>query len=123
MLNQIFNADETSLRWKLVPSKSLVNHGEKRAKNFKQSKDQITLLTCANAAETCKLQLAFIHKSAKPRYFKHMDMNSLPVHYYAQCKAWMDTTVFEKYGFTKSLYPMLRNFVKMRALNTKSYCC
>ena len=57
----------------------------------KQCKDRVTLLTCVNAAGTCKLPLAFIHKSMKPRCFKHMDMNLLPVHYYAQHKAWMDT--------------------------------
>ena len=36
-LDQVFNADETGLRWKLMPSKSLVLHGEKQAKNFKQA--------------------------------------------------------------------------------------
>ena len=41
-------------------SKSLVNYGEKQAKNIKQSKDRVTLLGCANAAGTCKLPLVFI---------------------------------------------------------------
>ena len=66
-----------------MPSKSLVHCGEKQAKNFKKSKDRVTLLGCANASGTCKLPLAFIHKSAHPCCFKHMDMNTLPVHYFS----------------------------------------
>ena len=58
-----------------MPSKSLVSSGETNVKNFKQSKDRVTLLGCANASRTCKLPLAFIHKSARPRCFKHTDMN------------------------------------------------
>ena len=50
-LNQIFNADETGLWWKLMPSKSLVHSGENQAKHFKQSKDRVTLVGCANAIE------------------------------------------------------------------------
>ena len=45
-----------------MPSMSLVACGKKQAKNFKQSKDRVTLLACANASGTCKLLLAFVHK-------------------------------------------------------------
>jgi len=96
-LNQIINADETGLWWKLMPSKSLVHCGEKHAKNFKQSKDRVTLLGCANASGTCRLPLGFIHKPARPRCFQHMDMGTLPVKYYSQRKAWMDSKIFEKW--------------------------
>ena len=40
---QVFNADETGLWWRLMPSMSLVACGEKQAKNFKQSKDRAGL--------------------------------------------------------------------------------
>ena len=33
-------------------------------------------------------------QSSKPRCFKHMNMESLPVHYFAQHKSWMDSKVF-----------------------------
>ena len=74
--DQVFNADETGLWWRLMPSVSLVACGEKQAK---QSKDRATLLACANASGTCKLPLAFIHKYKKPLCFNHMDMTTLPV--------------------------------------------
>ena len=95
--NQVFNADETGLWWRLLPSRALIHCGEREAKNFKKSKERVTLLACSNAAGTCRLPLTFIHTSAKPRCFKHMDMNSLPVHYYSQKKAWMDSTLFESW--------------------------
>ena len=47
-----------------MPSKSLVHCGEKRVKNFKKSKDRVTLLGCANASGTCKLSLVFINNQA-----------------------------------------------------------
>ena len=58
-LNQIFNADETGLWWRLMPSRSLIQSGETQAKNFKKPKDGVTLLGCANGAGTCKLPLTF----------------------------------------------------------------
>ena len=56
-LDQVFNADETGLWWKLMPSKSHVEAGETQAKNFKQAKDRVTLLGCSNTSGTCKLPL------------------------------------------------------------------
>ena len=49
-----------------MPSRSLVGSGEKQARNFKKSKERVTLLGCANASGTSRVPLAFIHKSAKP---------------------------------------------------------
>ena len=77
-----------------MPSRSLVSSWETNAKNFKKSKDRVTLLSCANASGTCKLPLAFIHKSARPRCCKHTDMETLPVSYLPQRKSWMDAKVF-----------------------------
>ena len=98
-----------------MPSKSLVHCGEKHAKNFKQPKDRVTLLGCANASGTCRLPLGFIHKPARPRCFKHMDMGTLPVKYYSQKNAWMDTKIFEKWFH--------ENFAQTMILNTKFYYC
>ena len=58
-LDQVFNADETGLWWKLMPSKSLVLHGKTQAKNFKWSKDRVALLSCCNASGTSKIPLNF----------------------------------------------------------------
>ena len=117
-LDQVFNADETGLWWKLMPSKSLVHCGETQAKNFKEPKDRVTLLGCSNASGTCKLPLVFIHKSAKPRCFKHMDMNTLPVHYFSQPKAWMDARLFETW-FHEKFVPHVKKFCHNHGIEYK----
>jgi len=43
--------------------------------HFKQSKDRVTLLACANASGICKLPST---NTKKPRCFNHMDVNGLP---------------------------------------------
>ena len=100
---------EGGLWWRLMPSKSLVHCGETQAKNFKKSKDRVTLLGCANATRICKLPMAFIHKSARPRCFKNMD--TLPVNYYSQQKGWMDCRIFEKW-FNDIFVPNVKKFCK-----------
>ncbi len=107
-LSQIFNADETGLWWKLMPSKTFVHHAEVQAKNFKKPKDRVTLMGCANATGTCKLPLVFIHKSARPRCFRS---TTLPVSYFSQKKAWMDTAIFTKW-FHEIFVPYVRKFCR-----------
>ena len=116
-LDQVFNADETGLWWKLMPSKSLVHCGE-QAKNFKQAKDRVTLLGCCNASGTCKLPLAFIHKSARPRCFKNMEISALPVCYLSQPKAWMNATLFEGW-FHKNFVPHVKKFCQDQGIEYK----
>ena len=108
-LSQIFNADETGLWWKLMPSRTFVRGGETHAKNFKQPKDRVTLMGCANAAGTCKLPLVFIHKYLRPRCFKNMSLNDLPVNYFKPKKNWMGTTIFLKW-FHDIFVPKVRKF-------------
>ena len=114
----MFNADETGLWWQLLPSRTLIHCREREAKNFKKSKERVTLLACSNAAGTCRLPLMFIHTSAKPRCFKHMDMNSLPVHYYSQKKAWMDSTLFESW-FHDRFVPYAKKFCQDNSIEYK----
>uniref|UniRef100_A0A1A9W8G6 HTH CENPB-type domain-containing protein n=1 Tax=Glossina brevipalpis TaxID=37001 RepID=A0A1A9W8G6_9MUSC len=48
--DQIFNADETGLWWKKMPSRTFISKNEKTAPGFKVSKDRITLLLYSNAS-------------------------------------------------------------------------
>ena len=98
-----------------MPSKSLVSSGETNVKNFKQSKDRVTLLGCANASGTCKLPLTFIHKSARPRCFKHTDMECLPV----TKKSWMDTKVFLQW-FEFKFIPYIKQFCQKVSIEYKA---
>ena len=115
--DQIYNADETGLWWRMTTS-SLNVADKTRAANFKKAKDRMTLLACANASRTHRLPLMFINKSQKPRCFKHMDMNNLPVHYYAQSKSWMNCKLFTDW-FHNQFVPSVKRFCRDRGIEEK----
>lgn len=98
-LDQIYNADETGLFYRMMPSKTLASKEEASAPGYKKSKDRVSLLVCANASGTDKLPLLLIGKSKKPRPFKNINVNSLPVKYTNQRSAWMNSEIFEKWFY------------------------
>ncbi len=118
-LHQVFNADETGLYWRLLPNKTLADGTEKTAKNMKTSKDRVTLMATGNASGDFRLPLVFIHKSAKPRCFSGINMSALPVHYYAQKKAWMDQAIFSDWFF-KHFVPEVRRYLESKYLDPKA---
>ena len=88
---QIYNADKTGLLWKCLPQRTLVSCRKKSAPGFRKAKDHLIALGCTNATGTDKLKPGLIGKSAKPRCFKHVNMNVmnvLPVSYKSQRNAW-----------------------------------
>ena len=118
-LHQVLNADETGLYWRLLPTKTLADGTEKTAKNMKPSKDRVTLMGTANASGDFRLPLVFIHKSAKLRCFSGINMSALPVHYYAQKKAWMNQTIFSDWFF-KHFVPEVRQYLQLKSLDSKA---
>lgn len=88
---QIYNADETSLYWKLLPSKTYVSQTEKTAPGRKTSKQRITFLACTNATGNHKLKPLVIGKSKNPRAFRNFN---LPVNYRSSKTAWMTMQIF-----------------------------
>ena len=53
---EVFAIKETGLWWKLIPSKTLISDGETNVKNFKQSKDRVTLLACVMLLDLVKFR-------------------------------------------------------------------
>jgi len=97
--DDVFNADETGLFWRLMPNKTLAFKGNfykefnayfcilgEKCSGGKKSKERVTVLIGSNASGTDKLPLFMIGKSAKPRAFKNA---KLPFKYAANKKAWM----------------------------------
>ncbi len=117
--DQIFNADETGLWWRMTPSCSLNASGIAKAANFKKSKERVTLMGCSNASGSFRLPLVFINKSKKPRCFKNMDMNQLPVKYYAQAKSWMDCKIFSDW-FHQHFVPLVNKFCGDHGMEKKA---
>ena len=56
--------------------------------------------------------------SARPPCFKHMDMNTLPVHYFSQSKAWMTSKLFEKW-FHDMFVPHVKKFCEDKSIEYK----
>ena len=105
---QIYNADETGLLWKYLPQRNFVSFREKSASGFKKAKDCLTVLGCTNATGTHKLKPVLIGKSAKPRCFKHVNMDALPVIYKSQRNAWMNAEIFAEW-FKKDFAPAVKS--------------
>ena len=93
-LNQVFNCDESGLNFRLLPEKTLAASFEKSADGWKTSKDRVTLNLCSNASGSIKLKLHLVGRVQKPRCFKSIKVDSLPVKYSGQKNAWMDSGIF-----------------------------
>lgn len=90
----VFNADETGLFYKLLPSYSLNVKGD-ICTGKKKAKDRITFLIACNMDGSEKLKLFVIGKFENPRCFK--GVKSLPVIYEANRRAWMTGCLFQKW--------------------------
>lgn len=65
-LDFIYNADETGLNWKSLPSKSLASRRENSASGYKSGKERVTIMVCANATGTHRMPLLLIGKAKIP---------------------------------------------------------
>lgn len=90
--SNIYNADETGLNWKALPTRSLVAKREMTAPGYKSNKQRVTIMTCANSTGSHRLPLLMIGKSKNPRCFKNL--KKLPLNYRNQRNSWMDTALF-----------------------------
>uniref|UniRef100_A0ABM0MZN5 Tigger transposable element-derived protein 4-like n=1 Tax=Saccoglossus kowalevskii TaxID=10224 RepID=A0ABM0MZN5_SACKO len=74
-------------------NKTLFVKGE-QCRGGKKSKERLTVMLCANMVGDKEKPLV-IGKSTKPRCFKNINLKNLPVDYYANKKAWMNSKIFE----------------------------
>lgn len=99
---QIYNADESGLYWKLLPDKTYVSSLEKTAPGRKTEKQRLTFLACTNASGNHKGKLLVIGKAKNPRTLK--DFPNCPVNYDHSKTAWMTSEIF-KHWFKKKFIP------------------
>ena len=114
---QIYNAHETGLLWKCLPQRTLVSCREKSAPGFKKAKDRLTVLGCTNATGTHKLKPVLIGKSTKPRCFKNVNMDPLPVIYKSQRNAWMNSEIFAEW-FSKEFVPAVKRHQRLQNIRS-----
>jgi hypothetical protein len=114
--DQIYNADESGLFWKLLPDKTLVMSNEKSAPGRKADKVRITFRACTNATGEHKIKPLIIGRAKNPRCFKNV---SLPVEYRNSKNAWMTSSIFENW-FHYSFVPEVRKFLRKKKLEQKA---
>lgn len=109
--DQIYNADETGLYWRSLPTRTLAGSGEKQANGFKMNKQRVTLLLCANASGRHRMKMFVVGKYKKPRALK--GVTSLPVIYDAQKSAWMNAALFKDWFFKHFVPGVKAHFLKI----------
>lgn len=105
----IYNADETGLLYRCLPSRSYLPREDRRhARGSKamRSKERVTLTLCCNATGSHKLPIAMIGKAAHPLCFQG-EGNQCPLPYFSQRSAWTDNHVFKRWFF-EVFVPALR---------------
>nr|CCA20949.1 CENPB protein Homeodomainlike putative [Albugo laibachii Nc14] len=90
--DDVFNLDETALYYRLPPNKTLANIQVR-----KKVKQLVTIALCSNASESEKTKILVIGNAKSPRCFKGIDVEKKGVDYFASPKAWMNTTIFNKW--------------------------
>lgn len=118
-LHQIFNCDETGLYFRLMPTKTLAASFERSADGRKESKERVTVNACANASGSIKLPLQLIGKAKRPRCFKNVNTDLLPVQYCGQKSAWMSCDIFHSW-FHDTFVPAVRKELGALGLEKKA---
>lgn len=89
----IANCDETALFFRALPTKSLQFKGEK-CSGEKLSKERLSVLLCAFADGKIEKPVV-IGKAKRPRCFKNLDLEQLPVIWRSNKTAWMTAAFME----------------------------
>ncbi|XP_042222798.1 tigger transposable element-derived protein 1-like [Homarus americanus] len=116
---QVYNADETGLFWKLMPARTFISTEEKSAPRFKASKDRLTLLVGGNASGDMKLKPLLVYHSENPKAFKGYAKSNLPVIWHSNKKAWMTMTLFQDW-FINFFCPAVERYYARRNISNKA---
>ena len=97
-LNQVYNADETTVFWRSLPVNTQAFKDEDKVPGKKISKNKFSALLGANDTGTHCFKPVVVGKAAKLRCLKdHMD--SLTVIYYTTSNTWFNAAIFEDWFF------------------------
>ncbi|XP_050712598.1 tigger transposable element-derived protein 7-like [Eriocheir sinensis] len=105
---QIYNADETGLFWRTLPRSTQASKDLTSVPGHKTVKDRLSILVCANADGSHKLQPVIVGKGRRPRALKDV-MTKLPVIYHSAPSAWVTQNVVEE-CFHKTFDPAVSQY-------------
>ncbi|EFX67751.1 hypothetical protein DAPPUDRAFT_63746, partial [Daphnia pulex] len=109
----IFNMDETGLFFRALPTRTYVCREEGQRKTVRgtkalRAKDRLTLVLCANATGTCKIDPLLVGSAKNPHCFR--DQQS-PVPYVNLKNAWVDREIYR--GWWNNIFlPAIRKHTK-----------
>lgn len=112
-LEQIYNADETDLFYKMLPNPESDSNELKAS--VRAYRERMTVLCCANATGNHKLPLVVIGRGKRSRTFTSNEIKNLPVQYFSQETAWMDKDIFVTW-FHSNFVPTVREHLKSQGL-------
>lgn len=118
--DQVYNADETGLNYKALPTKTLASFCENYAPGYKMQNQRVTLMVCANANGTHRLPLLVLGSAKQPRCYKGYNMEALPVTYRNQKKAWMTQSIFTEW-FYDYFVPSVQDDLKKKTCHKKRF--
>lgn len=112
-LDQVYNADEADLFWKMLPNpESDVNEVKASVRAYRE---RMTVLCCSNASGSHKLPLVCIGRGKKTRTFTAHEIKTMPVTYFSQETAWMDQEIFREW-FHQHFVPAVRTNLRFQGL-------
>jgi hypothetical protein len=117
-LDQIYNAIESGLYWKYLPTKTLAFKADNCDPGHKLSKECLTVMCWGNASRNHKLKIVVLEKP-KSRLFMGTAANCIPVLYYNQKGGWIGTfwkLIPQAFCSRSSGFPK-------RDKNTTKQCC
>ena len=111
--DDIYNMDETGLFYRDLPDRTLAVKGQE-CTGGKKAKERITLALCVSLTGEFERPLV-IGRAAKPRCFKHLCLDKLPVTWKFNKKAWMTTELFNEWigNFNKKMTAQNRKVLLM----------
>ncbi|XP_053235427.1 tigger transposable element-derived protein 1-like isoform X2 [Podarcis raffonei] len=109
---QVFNAGETGLFWKKMPSHTYISKAERQA-----AQDRVMLLFCCNAAGHL-IKPGLLCGSANPRALKGKDKHLLPVFWQSSKKAWVTAAIFLDW-FHRCFIPEVKWYLEEKGINFK----
>lgn len=112
-LEQIYNADETDLFWRMLPNPTQDMNEVKSS--VRAYRERMTILCCSNATGTHKLPLVCIGRGKRSRTFTSQELKTMPVQYYSQETAWIDSEIFKNW-FHSHFIPSVRTHLRSSGL-------
>lgn len=113
MLEQIINIAETDLFYQRMPSRIYISEEEKTMPGLKASKNSYSF-AWRKFIWDLQIKITLVHRSENPIALKGISKATLPVHYFANPKAWITLIIFEQwfmFCFIQRSFVMIKEFL------------